>query len=271
MNRYAVFGDPIDHSLSPWIHEQFGRLVGIAVDYGCVRAPAGTLPAALERFTAAGGRGANITIPLKTEALALCQRLTPHAARAGAVNTLSWDDSATLVGDNTDGIGLIQDLTVNLGVAVGGRQVLLLGAGGAAQGIVGPLLDRGVAGVAIQNRTPARAAAFIARFQDPRVVTPPVGQHYDLVINATAASLTGALPSLSPVALRGAIVYDLVYGARAHPFLQYAKAHGAARTIDGLGMLVEQAAESFHRWHGVRPPTAPVIAALRARGLGEDR
>ncbi|MHB1565787.1 MAG: shikimate dehydrogenase [Acidiferrobacter sp.] len=269
MNRYAVFGDPIDHSLSPWIHEQFGRLVGIAVDYGRVRVPAGTLHAALDRFTAAGGRGANITIPLKTEALALCQRLTPRAARAGAVNTLSWD-SATLVGDNTDGIGLIQDLTVNLGVAVGGRQVLLLGAGGAAQGIVGPLLDSGIAGVAIQNRTPARAAALIAHLQDPRVLVPSVGQHYDLVINATAASLTGALPSLPPAALRGAVVYDLVYGARARPFLHYAKAHGAARTIDGLGMLVEQAAESFRGWHGVRPPTAPVIAALRARGLGAD-
>lgn len=265
-----MLGDPIDHSLSPWIHQRFGELVGVAVDYTRVCVPAGTLRTALAQFRATGGVGANVTVPLKTEACALCRRLTERAARAGAVNTVSWAD-ADLVGDNTDGDGLIQDLTVNLGLTLPGRWVLVLGAGGAAQGIVGPLLDSGVAGLAILNRTAARAAALVARLDDRRATTSVAGQRYDLVINATAAGLAGALPPLPPATLAGAVAYDLVYGTAAQPFLHYARAHGAVRAIDGIGMLVEQAAASFQGWHGVRPPTAPVITALRARGSVVDR
>ena len=267
MSLYAVLGHPIDHSLSPRIHEAFGALTGRLVRYERREVHPGALARALAAFAADGGRGANITVPLKGEAFALAMRASAEATRAHAVNTLSWGNGAW-VGDNTDGAGLIRDLTVNHGWPLRDRRVLLIGAGGAAQGIVGPLLDAGIATLAIFNRTPERAQGLVEACADARVRMAAAGfsagSRYDLVINATAAGLSGGLPALPGVFFEGAIVYDLMYGPKARAFLSHARAHGAREVADGLGMLVEQAAESFQLWHGVRPPTPPVLEQLRA-------
>jgi len=266
MSEFAVMGSPIAHSLSPRIHQAFGRLVGKEVSYESKEVRAGTLALALAAFVAAGGRGANITVPLKTEAFSLADRLSERARRAMAVNTVSWEDGL-MVGDNTDGIGLIRDLLANHGLCLRDRTVFLAGAGGAAQGIVGPLLDEGVARLVVFNRTPERASRLVASLGDDRACVGGLdyeGESFDFVINATAAGLSGTLPSIPKSVFAGAVAYDLVYGARAEGFLSYARASGAKLVLDGLGMLVEQAAESFWVWHGVRPPTAPVLHALRA-------
>ncbi len=267
MSLYAVFGHPIDHSLSPRIHEAFGVLTGRLVRYERREVHPGGLARALAAFAAEGGRGANITVPLKGEAFALAARATARAARARAVNTLSWENGAW-VGDNTDGIGLVRDLTVNHAWPLQDRRILLIGAGGAAQGIVGPLLDAGIAALAIYNRTQKRAHDLVSACGDMRAHPlkdlPQASQRYDFVINATAAGLSGERPALPDACLDGAIVYDLMYGPKARTFLSHARACGARAVADGLGMLVEQAAESFLLWHGVRPPTPPVLAPLRA-------
>ncbi len=266
MSLYAVFGHPIDHSLSPRIHEAFGALTGRLVRYERREAHPGGLAQALAAFAAEGGRGANITVPVKGEAFTLAARVTARAARARAVNTLSWDNGVW-VGDNTDGIGLVRDLTVNHGWSLPDRRVLLIGSGGAAQGIVGPLLDAGIAILAISNRTPARAQGLVWACADARVrlaaAGGAAGSRYDLVINATAAGLSGGLPAPLDAVFEDAIVYDLMYGPKARAFLSHARAHGAREVADGLGMLVEQAAESFLLWHGVRPPTPSVLERLR--------
>jgi shikimate dehydrogenase len=263
-DRYAVFGHPIAHSRSPLIHAAFARQTGQDMRYEAILAPLDGFAASVAAFVAAGGRGANVTVPFKEDAFRLAQRLAPRAERAGAVNTLTFAANEIL-GDNTDGAGLVADLTRNLGREPAGQRILLLGAGGAARGVIEPLLDRQPAALVIANRTVARAQE-LARLFGRGVAAcgfDAVDGPYDLVINATAASLAGELPPLSPAVFAAdALAYDMMYG-RDTPFLAFARTHGAA-TADGLGMLVEQAAEAFQLWRGVRPDTAPVIASLRA-------
>lgn len=269
MSQFAVMGCPIDHSLSPIIHRAFGLALGWAVSYERQQVEAGGLAQALSAFKAQGGLGVNVTVPLKTEAFALAGRLSLRAKRAGAVNTISWAEDL-VVGDNTDGAGLIRDLTDNHGLGLSGSQVLLVGAGGAAAGIAGPLLDEAVTRLVIVNRTPERAWDLASKLYDDRVsVLMPRDRDttFDYVINATAAGLSGALPALPSTVFRDAVAYDLMYGPRAQGFLSHARHCGARIALDGLGMLVEQAAESFFLWHGVRPPTELVLEMLRTPTL----
>ncbi|MDO9466374.1 MAG: shikimate dehydrogenase [Thiobacillus sp.] len=262
-DRYAVFGHPIAHSKSPQIHAAFARQTGQDMTYEAILAPKDGFADSVAAFIAAGGRGANVTVPFKEEAFKLASRLNPRAERAGAVNTLTFNADGIL-GDNTDGAGLVADLTRNLGWALAGKRILLLGAGGAARGVIDPLLGQQPAALVIANRTVSRAQDLAALFG--RGVSAcgfdAADAPFDLVINATSASLAGALPPLSPRVFTAAtLAYDMMYG-RDTPFLDFARSHGAA-TADGLGMLVEQAAEAFYLWRSVRPDTAPVIAALR--------
>ncbi len=265
-DRYAVFGHPIAHSKSPLIHAAFAAQTGQDITYEAILAPLDGFAAAVTGFRDAGGRGCNVTVPFKEQAYALCEP-SERAREAGAVNTLSFADGRML-GDNTDGAGLVADLTANLGIDLASRQVLLMGAGGAARGVVGPLLRAGVVRLVIANRTADKAVALAARFSGFAADVRGCGYGevegvFDLVINATAASLAGEAPPLAPTALAPqALAYDMMYG-RDTPFLVFARAAGA-RTADGLGMLVEQAAEAFLIWRGVRPLTAPVLARLRA-------
>jgi shikimate dehydrogenase len=263
-DRYAVFGHPIAHSKSPQIHAAFARQTGQDMTYEAILAPKDGFASSVAAFVAAGGRGANVTVPFKEEAYRLADRLSSRAQRAGAVNTLSFETEG-IVGDNTDGAGLVADLTRNQHCALAGRRILLLGAGGAARGVIEPLLDQQPAALVIANRTVSRAQDLAELFD--RGVRAcgfdGLDSPFDLVINATAASLAGELPPLSPrLFTPDTLAYDMMYG-RDTPFLAFARAHGAA-TADGLGMLVEQAAEAFYLWRGARPHTAPVIAALRA-------
>lgn len=262
-DRYAVFGHPIAHSKSPQIHTAFARQTGQDMTYEAILAPLDGFAESVAAFIAAGGRGANVTVPFKEEAFRLASRLSPRAQRAGAVNTLSFEADGIL-GDNTDGAGLVADLTRNLLCTIVGKRVLLLGAGGAARGVIEPLLDQQPAALVIANRTVSRAEELAELFgRGVRACSfDAADTPFDLVINATAASLAGDLPPLSPrVFTPDTLAYDMMYG-RDTPFLDFARTHGA-RTADGLGMLVEQAAEAFHLWRGVRPDTAPVIASLR--------
>ncbi len=270
-DRYTVFGHPIEHSKSPRIHAAFAAQTGQDLSYTTTLAPLDGFAAALSAFRAVGGRGANVTVPFKEEAYRLATRLAERARQAGAVNTLTLDGSE-IVGDNTDGIGLVRDLTENLQIDLAGKRILVLGAGGATRGILGPILAGqradGPARVFVANRTAAKAVQLAELFAcaGGGFDTIPA-QPFDVVINATAASLAGAMPPLpAEVFAPGALAYDMMYG-RATPFLRFAEAHGA-RTADGLGMLVEQAAEAFWLWRGVRPATAPVLAALRAELAG---
>lgn len=268
-DRYGVFGHPVAHSKSPAIHAAFAAQCGHDLSYEAILAPLDGFADSLCAFVAAGGRGANVTVPFKEEACRLATRLTPRAAQAGAVNTLAFDSSGML-GDNTDGAGLLRDLSNNLGCRITGRRLLLLGAGGAARGVVGPLLKARPAALVIANRTAARAADLAERFagRGPlRACGYPdlAGESFDLVINATSASLGGETPCLPErVFASGSLAYDMMYGRGETPFLLLARAQGAARLADGLGMLVEQAAEAFRFWRGVLPDSAPVLAMLRA-------
>ncbi|GHA81908.1 shikimate dehydrogenase (NADP(+)) [Lysobacter bugurensis] len=291
MRRYAVFGHPIAHSRSPRIHAAFGAQCGIELDYTAIDAPPESFVDAVDAFERNGGCGANVTLPHKPAAAALCREVSERARRAGAVNTLIRVDGAWH-GDNTDGIGLVRDLTQRHGIALEGARVLLLGAGGAAAGVAPALLDAGIARLAISNRSFERAQALAlrlgindgeqrlhlwgwdalveaaARLPDaPRASAARAGYpEFDLVINSTAAART-VDPVAWPLPFDDAAPWtavDLGYGEAARPFLDAARDAGAARGIDGLGMLVEQAAESFLRWHGVRPDTDPVYAMLRA-------
>ncbi|MBI4740449.1 MAG: shikimate dehydrogenase [Betaproteobacteria bacterium] len=267
-DRYAVFGNPISHSKSPSIHAAFARQTGQDIRYDAILARPDDFSGALRAFADAGGRGANVTVPFKEEAFRLTTRRTPRAELAGAVNTLLFGDGES-VGDNTDGAGLLRDLTANLGRSLAGSRILLLGAGGAARGVLGPLLGAGPAALVIANRTPAKAAGLAQQFAPFGPVAgcayPDLaGSAFDLVINATSASLGGERPPLPPgVFSGGSQAYDMMYGKGQTPFLAFAGEQGAAHLADGLGMLVEQAAEAFFVWRGIRPNGAPVLAALR--------
>ncbi len=263
-DRYAVFGHPIAHSKSPQIHAAFARQTGQDLTYEAILAPLEGFADSVAAFIADGGRGANVTVPFKEEAFRLVDRLSTRAQRAGAVNTLVFDADGML-GDNTDGAGLVADLTRNLDCTLGGKRILLLGAGGAARGVIEPLLEQQPAALVLANRTVSRAQELAVLFGRGATACSfeAADTRFDLVINATAASLAGELPPLSPSIFDAdTLAYDMMYG-RDTPFLAFARQHGAA-TADGLGMLVEQAAEAFYVWRGVRPDTAPVIASLRA-------
>lgn len=268
MDRYAVLGQPVAHSKSPRIHAAFAAAAGQTLHYEAIEIAPDALAAALARFHADGWAGFNLTVPHKQAGFAICESRSEAAEAAGAVNTLirtatGWH------GDNTDGAGLVRDLTANLGVTIKGRRVLVLGAGGAARGIVGPLLAQGPAELVISNRNPWKPEEIAAAFKPhgnivPRTHLSLKGDRYDLVLNATSAGHSGTLPRLPPkLFAEGAVAYDLNYGPAAAPFLDWARADGAAAVHDGLGMLVEQAAEAFQRWRGVRPDTAAVRADLR--------
>ena len=261
-DHYAVFGNPIAHSKSPRIHAEFARQTGQDMDYAALLAPLDGFVASVAAFRAAGGRGANVTVPFKEQAFSLASALTERAKAAGAVNTLVFEGD-TVRGDNTDGAGLVADLVNNLGVDPAGKRVLLLGAGGAARGVGLPLMERGPDELFVANRTAYKARELSALFDCYGGGYDDLpGRQFDLVINATSASLGGELPPLPDDLLApGALAYDMMYG-RETPFMAFARERGA-QVADGLGMLVEQAAEAFFVWRGVRPATTPVIALLR--------
>lgn len=269
-DRYAVFGNPIAHSKSPQIHARFAEQTGQALTYTAEQIEENNFEAAVKRFLQGDGKGLNITVPFKERAWALAQWRSERAELAGAVNTLYRLDDGRIAGDNTDGVGLVRDLADNNGVTLNGARVLVLGAGGAVRGVLQPLLVAGVASILVANRTLARAETLAKLFAaDGRVQACGFDQvpaeAFDLIINGTSASLQGELPPV-PAATVGAqtACYDMMYAAEPTPFCRWATELGAARVIDGLGMLVEQAAESFRIWRGVQPQTAPVINALRA-------
>lgn len=268
---YAVMGNPIAHSQSPRIHQLFARQTGQPISYQALLVDADGFAQAVDAFRIAGGKGLNITVPFKQEAYKLADELSPRAQRAGAVNTLLIRANGTLFGDNTDGIGLVRDLTRNLRLTLSGKHILLLGAGGAARGVLAPLLEQKPAHLLIANRTAERAKQLANTFSDLGEVSACGFQDlpddaFDIVINATAAGLHGQVPDLPEgVITPKSSCYDMMYGASPTAFMHYAQRCGAQNTFDGLGMLVEQAAESFLIWRGVFPETGPVIEALRKR------
>ena len=269
---YCVMGNPVEHSRSPWIHARFAELTGQALAYERRLVPLDGFGAALRDFAQAGGRGCNITVPFKLEAAQAASVRSERVQLAGAANTLSFIDGA-IHADNTDGLGLVADIEQGAGFALAGRDVLLVGAGGAAAGALGPLLAAGPRRVVVANRTLERAQALVqshaalAALQKTELSaqSPQALEHdFDLIINATASSLAGAEVPVSARVLRpGSLAYDMMYGPAAEGFLGWARQHGATPR-DGLGMLVEQAAEAFRIWRGVRPPSPQVLAELRA-------
>ncbi|OHC65231.1 MAG: shikimate dehydrogenase [Rhodocyclales bacterium GWA2_65_20] len=284
-DRYAVFGNPVAHSKSPRIHALFSRQTGQDISYEALLAPLDGFAAAVRAFAAAGGRGANVTVPFKEEAYRIATQLTPRAQAAGAVNTLSFaDHGGVIAGDNTDGAGLVRDLEANLGCDITDKRVLLLGAGGAARGAILPLLQEAPAELFIANRTAEKAARLALEFRRVLEQRQPevahlatgaalpegggfdelAGRRFDLVINATAAGLAeAALPLPPDIYAPASLAYEMLYG-RETPFMAQARDSGAGRVADGLGMLVEQAAEAFFVWRQVRPATGPVLLAMRA-------
>ncbi len=271
-HRYAVFGHPVAHSLSPRIHAAFAQQTGIVLEYTAIDAAPHDFVAALDRFADDGGAGANVTLPLKEAAFAICAQTTDRARRAGAVNTLTRNDGQWH-GDNTDGAGLVRDLTGRHGLDLRARRALLLGAGGAARGVAPALLDAGISELIIVNRTAERADALADALGEPDRAHSRYWKDlgdlgdFSLIVNATSASRQdqGAFTLPFHLATPRTLAVDLNYGEAAIPFLAWARAAGCHDAVDGLGMLVEQAAEAFEHWHGVRPDTDPVYAALRDR------
>ena len=276
-DRYAVIGNPIAHSKSPRIHALFAAQTSQDLVYEAMLAPLDGFAAAIHAFFAAGGRGANVTVPFKEDAFRVSNRLTMRAKAAAAVNTLAFSESEIL-GDNTDGAGLVRDLTVHLDCSIGGKRILLLGAGGAARGALLPLLEQRPQALVIANRNSARAEKLAATFGAQFMLKNDADEidmvgcgfaeldrlgSFDIIINATAAGLTdSALALPQGLFASGSLAYEMVYG-RQTPFMHFARAQGAAKVVDGLGMLIEQAAESFLLWRGVRPDTAEVFRMLR--------
>lgn len=272
-DRYAVVGHPVAHSKSPLIHRLFAEQTGQDMVYETLLAPLDGFAATVRQFFSQGGKGLNVTVPFKAEAYVLADHCAAQATQASAVNTLGLDADGRLWGDNTDGVGLVRDLKEALGLTLCERRLLVLGAGGAACGILGPLLAEGPAGLIVANRTAAKAEALADRF---RCLGPAHGcgladlfgaGAFDLILNATSASLSEALPAL-PLGLvaSATVCYDLAYGPEPTAFMRWAREQGAARAEDGLGMLIEQAAVSFERWRGVRPDTARVRHIVRPHG-----
>ncbi|CAK0775014.1 Shikimate dehydrogenase (NADP(+)) [Gammaproteobacteria bacterium] len=272
-DQYAVMGNPIAHSKSPLIHSAFAQETGQELTYTAILVAHGAFSTAATTFRARGGKGLNITVPFKVDAYTLADLHSERAKRAGAVNTLQVLADGRWYGDNTDGVGLVRDLTDNLGIYLVGTRLLILGAGGAAHGILQPLLTARPDQIFIANRTPAHAKKLAEDFADLGPISGGGfddlhGKQFDLVLNATSASLEGEVPPLPDRLLtEGAWCYDLMYSSTLTPFLRWATLHGAYKIEDGLGMLVEQAAEAFFLWRGVRPSTAPVIRKLRGPNI----
>jgi len=271
MDLYCVMGNPINHSQSPWIHGRFAELTGQTLHYDRRLVPLNRFATEVKAFFSEGGQGCNITVPFKFEAAALAKHQSERATLAGAANMLTLQDGE-LLADNTDGAGLVKDIECNAGVRLSGRHVLLIGAGGAAAGVLGPLLLAGPASITLANRTLAKAHALVARHaalaaqQGTELCAQglqSLTSRFDVLINATTSSLTaGAIPVAASTLKPGALAYDMMYGSAAQGFMNWAQTHGA-QARDGLGMLVEQAAEAFMIWRGVRPPTQQVLAELR--------
>ncbi|QEY60533.1 shikimate dehydrogenase [Metapseudomonas lalkuanensis] len=267
-DRYCVFGNPIGHSKSPLIHGLFAEQTGQQLTYEAVLAPLDDFTGCARQFFATG-KGGNVTVPFKEQAYQLAGSLSARAQRAGAVNTLKKLDDGSLLGDNTDGAGLVRDLTRNAGLDLAGKRILLLGAGGAARGVIEPLLAEKPAALVVANRTVEKAEALAQLFADLGPVSASgfdwLEEPVDLIINGTSASLAGDLPPISHSLIKPGhtVCYDMMYGKDMTAFNRWAAEHGAARTLDGLGMLVEQAAEAFLLWRGVLPDSAPVLAELR--------
>lgn len=270
MDQYAVFGNPVAHSKSPLIHRLFAEQTGEAIEYSAQLVEPEDFAGAARAFFASGGKGLNITVPFKQDAWRFADHRNPHAERAGAVNTLAVQANGRLYGANTDGTGLLNDILNNLGWQIESKRLLLIGAGGAARGVLQPLLQAGPRTLTIANRTVSKAEELAREFSDLGPVTATSfsalqGEQFDLLINATAASLRGELPSLPDNILSDeACAYDMLYAAAITPFNAWAEENGARRVADGLGMLVEQAAESFFIWRAVRPDTAPLIKIVRS-------
>jgi len=266
MDRYAVFGNPINHSKSPMIHSLFAQQTAQDLSYQAIEAPINGFVNAMNEFFSEDGKGCNITVPFKEEAFAFAQQLTSRAQLAGAVNTLVLTDDGRIIGDNTDGFGLVHDLLQYTELT--NKRILLLGAGGAARGVIGPLLEQGLQELVIANRTDAKAQQLATLFNDKGLVTAcsftALTGNFDLIINSTSASLSGLVPAISPALVdKNTICYDMMYKADATAFNLWAVDQGAELVIDGLGMLVGQAAESFNVWRGVTPAMAPVLEVLR--------
>jgi shikimate dehydrogenase len=273
VDRYAVIGNPVEHSLSPRIHAWFAEQTRQALEYGRLLAPLDGFVAVASEFFDAGGKGANVTVPFKGEAAAWVDELDPLAMAAGAVNTIKHEDGR-LLGFNTDGVGLVRDLEVNQRWTLRDRRILMIGAGGAARGVVGPVLAAGAGELVIANRTPRRAEELVAQFAGDApgnrlraVAFTDLKRSrqgaFDLLINATSAGLRGDLPAVDPALVEGAWCYDMVYGHQT-AFCTWAAQHGARGLADGIGMLVEQAAVAFRIWRGIHPETASVLDALRS-------
>ena len=266
-DRYAALGFPMGHAKSPRIHAMFARQTGQDLRYDAIETPPGRFRSAVDAFRAAGGRGINVTVPFKIEAHAYAGELTERAQRAGAVNCIAFVDGQA-IGENFDGVGLVRDIRHNLGVPMANRRVLLLGAGGAARGALMPLVEQRPATLVLANRTAARAQVLAKGFGTAgslvAVDYAQLGsQQFDLVLNATSASINDELPPVPRSAFApGCLAYDLSYCRGLTPFLALARDAGAGQLADGIGMLVEQAAEAFAWWRGVRPDTAPVIRAF---------
>ena len=267
---FAVFGNPVEHSLSPDIHSAFAAQRQQLMDYRKILATTESFPSSVQAFFAQGGQGANVTVPFKEQAFALCEELSDRAQQAGAVNTL-WVQDNQLHGDNTDGAGLVRDLTTNLGWTLGHKRVLVLGAGGAVRGVLGPLLAQQPAQVLVANRTAEKALALATRFSNQGLIAgcsldalqDRTDEPFHIIINGTSTGLQNRMPELPEhVVSNETKAYDMVY--KDTPFLQWIAGLGST-TADGLGMLVEQAAEAFHIWHGWRPETASVITGQRAK------
>ena len=266
MDQYRVFGNPIKHSRSPFIHQSFAKATKQELNYQTQLAEPDGFSSAIAEFIVQGGKGANVTVPFKEQALEISDELSDRARLAGAVNTLSFKNGK-IYGDNTDGEGLVQDLLRNH-VQLENSRILLLGAGGAAKGVILPLLAQNPVSIVIANRTTSKAEVLIEQFNDRKLnacgFEQASGAIFDVIINATSASLSGKIPTISTsIITENTVCYDMVYGKDLTPFLGWAKAQGAAKVIDGIGMLVGQAAESFNIWRGVKPEVETVIEQLK--------
>ncbi len=268
LERYGVMGYPVSHSLSPVIHKLFALQTGQNIQYELLQVAPEKLEQAVRQFQRTGGKGLNITVPHKLSVSRLCDQLSERASTAGAVNTLAFQDNE-IFGDNTDGIGLLRDLAINLGINLEGANILILGAGGATRGITGPLLEMLPQSLVIANRSLGKAQELVDQFEASGPISAcrfngvPATRDYDLVINATSAGVLGDTPPYPKAAItENTVCYDLSYGLKPTPFSIWAREQGAAQSIMGWGMLVEQAAESFNIWRGVRPDTAPVLKQM---------
>lgn len=264
---FAVMGNPVSHSRSPQVHAMFAEQFGIDLEYRAIHVEVGGFEQAVSGFQASGGAGLNVTVPFKRNAWRLADDISVDAHLAKAVNTLVFGEQ--IYGDNTDGLGLIADIEINVGLSLEDLRILVIGAGGAAQGVLGSLLSKGPRSITVANRTKDRAKTLAKRFSSTGIVRGAGlddvhGELFDAVINASSASLNEQLPAISPeIFAEAKLAYDMAYGTGPTVFQQWAKSNGVEVSADGLGMLVEQAAESFSVWHGCRPETAPVIDRLR--------